>query len=133
MKRWKKYVLCVMCVCCFGLLTGCGNRNDSGSNESNRGTERNGTTIVTEQENAAGSERGNAATEDDLVNNATDQNTDSIGGSIGDAADDLIDGAGEAGKDVIDGMENASDALTGNDSADSSNDRNESETGNTER
>lgn len=30
MKRWRKYALCLACVCCMALLAGCGNdKNDT--------------------------------------------------------------------------------------------------------
>lgn len=29
MKHWKKYALCIACVCCVAMLTGCGNGKDS--------------------------------------------------------------------------------------------------------
>ena len=38
MKRWKKYVFCVICACCVGLLAGCGNKND-GVTQNGKATE----------------------------------------------------------------------------------------------
>lgn len=108
MKRWKKYVLCVMCVCCFGLLTGCGNQKKENEIGQGTGTESKGNLSVPQ------TDRLEEKTEKNLGNDASDQKADSIGDNLGNAADDLIDGAGEAGKDVIDGVEDAGDALTGN-------------------
>ena len=36
MMRWKKEVLCVLCVCAACALSGCGNRNDQKSNNLNQ-------------------------------------------------------------------------------------------------
>ncbi len=38
MKRWKKLALCAACVCCMGLLTGCG--NDGNNAASKKETEK---------------------------------------------------------------------------------------------
>lgn len=119
MKCWRKYVLvCFTCICCFGLLTGCGNdtvteteqmtENSKPSNDVNDVTNSEAdmdpiTDGVQEKQTNAAGENGSMA---DGLDHAADD--------IGDAGADIVDGVGDAGKDVIDGVENAADSLTGN-------------------
>lgn len=120
MKRWRKYVLCLTCICCLGLLTGCGNdaateteqtaETDDTSDHVNDVTEGDQTTEngYEEQTNAMVDENGNIIDGELAGEGAAGLD------SIGDAGADIVDGVGDAGKDVIDGVENAADSLTGN-------------------
>ena len=121
MKRWKKDVLCAICACCVGLLTGCGNKNDGATGNGNT-TEAMTETKENRRETPQAATNDNRVTEpgdtngdvrDDTVNDVTDPNGANTG--VGGAAEDIVDGVGDAGKDIIDGVEDAGDALTGED------------------
>lgn len=134
MKRWRKYVLAAGCVLCMSILAGCGN-NDKETEQAKETTRMEETdetvgTDMNDTENDNLPDNGNDVTEGDgrdgAVNGVTDKDADNNRDSsnVGDAGDELIDGAGNAGKDVIDGVgdagkdiingvEDAGDALTG--------------------
>ena len=114
MKRWKKYVFCVICACCVGLLTGCGNKND-GVTQNGKATEAMPETKENRKEtpNAEINDKRATEPEETTVNDATDRSDTDTG--VGGAAKDIVDGVGDAGKDIIDGVEDAGDALTGED------------------
>lgn len=124
MKRWRKYVLCLTCIFCLGLLTGCGNDAVTESEQTeeldNASDKMNDAT-----DSGVESDRGSENTNEDQTNAMVDENGNIIDNElagegaagidqIGDAGADIIDGVGDAGKDVIDGVENAADNLTGN-------------------
>ena len=138
MKCWRKYVLCLTCVCCLGMLTGCGNANttetekivddrqnnttdtlDKNKNDTNTNRIQDNTDGNT-LDNGIGTERntGNTAG-DSSVNDVTNGDKNMNSGTLGEAGTDIMDGVGEAGKDIMDGVENAADNLTGNDTAQS--------------
>lgn len=137
MMRWKKEVLCVLCICAFFALGGCGNRNDQKSNpQSETITDKNGevqsemgngtgdNTLI--PENGAGgdvtdgmengentADPGNAAAPNgDNVGGRTDGNAN---GTVNDVTDDsnvndVTDngtGVGGAAKDIVDGVGDA--------------------------
>ena len=81
MKRWKKYVFCVICACCVGLLAGCGNKND-GVTQNGKATEAMPETKENRKETPNAEINDKRATEPE---------------------------------DIIDGVEDAGDALTGED------------------
>lgn len=114
MKRWKKYVFCVICACCVGLLAGCGNKND-GVTQNGKATEVMPETKENRKEtpNAEINDKRATEPEETTVNDATDRSDTDTG--VGGAAKDIVDGVGDAGKDIIDGVEDAGDALTGED------------------
>ena len=134
MKRWRKYVLAAGCVLCMSILAGCGN-NDKETEQAKETTRMEETdetvgTDMNDTENDNLPDNGNDVTEGDgrdgAVNGVTDKDADNNRDSsnVGDAGDELIDGAGnagkdvidgvgDAGKDIIDGVEDAGDALTG--------------------
>ncbi len=134
MKRWRKYVLAAGCVLCMSILAGCGN-NDKETEQAKETTRMEETdetvgTDMNDTENDNLPDNGNDVTEGDgrdgSVNGVTDKDADNNRDSsnVGDAGDELIDGAGnagkdvidgvgDAGKDIIDGVEDAGDALTG--------------------
>lgn len=124
MKRWRKYVVCLTCICCLGLLTGCGNDMVT---ETEQMTEKKDdpdnvnhvTEPGTDTDRFTEEEQTNTLTDDradQLNGDVTDDTTDDSNAAenIGDAGADIVDGVGDAGKDVIDGVENAADSLTGN-------------------
>lgn len=137
MKRLKKYVLCLMCLCCLGILTGCGNnaQNDNTvTDEAGRADKNDGiVNSATDQSGLSGDEsdaveedgtNGSADTEKGRMDGADDAGENLVDG-VGDAGRDLVDGAGDAGEalidgaedlgeGVIDGAEDIGDALTGN-------------------
>ena len=134
MKLWRKYVLAAGCVLCMSILAGCGN-NDKETEQAKETTRMEETdetvgTDMNDTENDNLPDNGNDVTEGDgrdgSVNGVTDKDADNNRDSsnVGDAGDELIDGAGnagkdvidgvgDAGKDIIDGVEDAGDALTG--------------------
>ena len=121
MKRWKKYVLCAICACCVGLLTGCGNKTD-GTTENGNTTEamteatenrRETPQAATDDSRVPEPKDTTGDVQDDTVNDVTDPDGTDTG--VGGAAEDIVDGVGDAGKDIIDGVEDAGDALTGED------------------
>lgn len=126
MRRWKMFALSLTCVCCIGMLTGCGNRNNTVQTEKNNTTGENAANDIRDEKltEEAVTEDGlmNETTAEDLmqdendssVNDVTDKPGSDASGDLGDAGADIIDGVGEAGKDLIDGVENAGDELTGN-------------------
>lgn len=124
MKRWRKYVVCLTCICCLGLLTGCGNDavTDNEQTEKMNNASDN-VNDVTDPDTDSG--RETEKKNEDQTNAMVDENGNIIDGglegegaagldSIGDAGADIVDGVGDAGKDVIDGVEDAADSLTGN-------------------
>lgn len=145
MKRWKVYALCAACVCCMGVLTACGNRDNGTATEKEAETAAGETEQITENTAGTGNTANNNDTAGDLaggtavtdegitdggmadgndggsVNDVTDSDTGNgnatDGTGIGGAAEDIVDGVGEAGKDLVDGVENAGDALSGNGTA----------------
>ena len=68
MKHWKKYAVCIACVCCMAMLTGCG------SDDNNKATEKETNAAMTE--NQAATDGSNTATE-----NGNDTATDNAAGS----------------------------------------------------
>ena len=44
MKHWKKYAVCIACVCCMAMLTGCG------SDDNNKATEKETNAAMTENQ-----------------------------------------------------------------------------------
>lgn len=124
MKRWRKYVVCLTCICCLGLLTGCGNDTVTETEQmTEKKDESDNVNHVTEPgtdtDRFTEEEQTNALTDDradQLNGDVTDDTTDGSNAAenIGDAGADIVDGVGDAGKDVIDGVENAADSLTGN-------------------
>lgn len=126
MKRLKKYVLCLMCLCCLGILTGCGNnaQNDNTvTDEAGRADKNDGiVNSATDQSGLSGDEsdaveedgsNGSADTEKGRMDGADDAGENLVDGA-GDAGEALIDGAEDLGEGVIDGAEDIGDALTGN-------------------
>lgn len=131
MKLWRKYVLAAGCVLCMSILAGCGS-NDKETEKAEETTRMEETDETAKDETdgtenlpddgsnmTEGSERGGSVngvtdkeTERDNSSNVGDAGEDLIDGA-GDAGKDVIDGVGDAGKDIIDGVENAGDALTG--------------------
>ena len=132
MKRWRKYALCLACVCCMALLTGCGN-DDNNAKETERGgvtTEKN-----TSDRNGAKNDRNDADNQKDgtvpddggagdemsggaadgNVNDATDENAAENGNTDGrtdGAAENDGDGSvgeniGDAGRDIVNGVGDA--------------------------
>lgn len=120
MKRWRKYVVCLTCICCLGLLTGCGNDTVT---ESEQMTEKKDESDNVNHVTEPGTDTGQF-NEEEQTNALTGDRADQLNGdvtdgsnaaeNIGDAGADIVDGVGDAGKDVIDGVENAADSLTGN-------------------
>lgn len=133
MMRWKKEVLCVLCVCAACALSGCGNRNDQKSNpQSETVTGRNGevqsemdynagdNTLVSEdgvggavENRGNNTEPGNTAVPDgDNGDGMTDGNEN---GTVNDSTDDSNvndatdngTGVGGAAKDIVDGVGDA--------------------------
>lgn len=119
MKCWKTITFSVACLCCIGMLTGCGNRTE------NTQTEKNLSTLQTEERTTNRMENDDALSEkheetrtDSLENGAVNDVTagdtaDDNGTNLGDAGADVIDGIGDAGKDIINGVEQAGDELLG--------------------
>lgn len=141
MKRGKKELLCMLCICTVCVLGGCGNREDQSSNpQSETITDREEETQNQSGKNAnedllvpeTGNERDRTDPEENMVepgtvgsteerngengermeNGAVNDVTDN-GTGVGGAAKDIVDGVGDAGKDLIDGVEDAGDALVG--------------------
>ena len=95
MKRWKKYVFCVICACCVGLLAGCGNKND-GVTQNGKATEAMPETKENRKEtpNAEINDKRATEPEETTVNDATDRSDADTG--VGGAAKDIVDGVGDA-------------------------------------
>ena len=95
MKRWKKYVFCVICACCVGLLAGCGNKND-GVTQNGKATEAMPETKENRKETPKAEINDKRATEPEetTVNDATDRSDTDTG--VGGAAKDIVDGVGDA-------------------------------------
>lgn len=128
MKCWKTITFGAVCLCCIGMLTGCGNRAENTQTEKNPSTlqtdERmeNTTDRLEKEDNLTENNKETRADslENGMVNDVTDGDaadgdaTDDNGTNLGDAGADVIDGIGDAGKDIINGVEQAGDELTGN-------------------
>ena len=89
MKRWKKYVFCVICACCVGLLAGCGNKND-GVTQNGKATEAMPETKENRTETPKAEINDKRATEPEetTVNDATDRSDADTG--VGGAAQDYM-------------------------------------------
>ena len=72
MMRWKKELLCVLCVCAACALSGCGNRNDQKSNPQSE--------TITGRNGEAQSEMGNNAGDNTPV--PEDGAGDGVGGTV---------------------------------------------------
>lgn len=136
MMRWKKEVLCMLCLCAVCALSGCGSRNDQKSNpQSETITGKNGE-VQSEMNNNAG---GNTLVPNDGADgNVTDgmenrsdtadpgntvvpdeDNADGIADDTNGTANDVTDngnvnevtdngtGVGGAAKDIVDGVGDA--------------------------
>ena len=135
MMRWKKEVLCVLCVCAACALSGCGNRNDQKSNPQSETITGRNSEAQSVMDNNAGdnalvpedgagvggtmenrgdnTEPGNTAAPDgDNASGLTDGNTN---GTVNDITDDSNvndatdngTGVGGAAKDIVDGVGDA--------------------------
>ncbi len=111
MKRWRKYALCIACVCCMAVLTGCG--NDGKKNETEKEKE---TQAVTAEDQTAGTE-GSAA-DGDLPSETNVENGATADAGKEDAAQEN-GGAADAGTDSnVNGVTDENNADEMEDNAD---------------
>lgn len=90
MKHWKKYVLCIACVCCVAMLTGCGNNNDSATEketnasmtENRKDDKKNGN----KDDRAAQTDRANENAADNGVTDGTVTDGNTADGTAADGA-----------------------------------------------
>lgn len=129
MMRWKKEVLCVLCICAFFALGGCGNGNDQKTNPQSE--------TITDKNGEVQSEMGNNTGDNTLIpedgaggdvtdgmengentadpGNTAAPNSGNANGTVNDATDDgnvndVTDngtGVGGAAKDIVDGVGDA--------------------------
>lgn len=104
--RWKKEMLCVLCVCAVFALGGCGNRNDQKSNPQSE--------TITDKDGRVQSEMGNNAGDNTLVPE------DGVGGDVTDGMENDGNTAAPNG-DNADGRTDGNANGTVNDATDDSN------------
>ena len=103
MKKFKKEILYVLCLCVMLGVTACGSRNDM-NDQTPMDSNMNDAT-----ENTQGTTTGKEDDAQSTDRNENNHTTDGNGGVI----DDLGDAVGEGINDIGDGVENLTDDMTG--------------------